>query len=85
MYSYRACCSFTPNRFKSKFTNPSFLHKFYTKRLLLLGHRRLERLDRFEVGLSIDELLDLLDLQLPIFAGDDGGDGDRFAVQFDPE
>ena len=33
----------------------------------------------------VDELVDLFDLQVPLFIGVDGGDSDRFAVNFGPE
>lgn len=36
------------------------------------------------MAFRVDELLDLLDLQVPVFVGDDGGDGDRLTVQFHP-
>jgi len=37
------------------------------------------------MSFRVDEFFDPFDLQDPLSVGDDGGDDDRFTVQFNPE
>jgi len=56
-----------------------------TGTLLLLGFCRRDRLsDTAEVGFGVGKLLDLLDLQAPVFVGNDVPDEDRFAAHLNP-
>ena len=61
----------------SKYTAPLLLD---TRRTLLpLSSRRRDRLNKVEFSFGVRELLDLFDLQAPIFVGDDVYDVDRLA------
>jgi hypothetical protein len=52
--------------------------------LLLLSSRRCERLNIVEFGFGVRELLELFELQAPVFVGDDVYDEDRFAEIINP-
>ena len=47
--------------------------------LLLLGRCRTHCLNKVKMAFGVGELLNLLDLQAPVFVGDDMVDEDRFA------
>ena len=67
----------------SKYTAPLLLD---TRRTLLpLSFRRRDRLNKVEFSFGVRELLDLFDLQAPIFVGDDIRDEYRFADSLNPE
>ena len=44
-----------------------------------------DRLHGVEIGYGVDELVDLLDLQVSVFVGNDLCNGERFVVQINPE
>ena len=56
--------------------NLFIIHSFAViqRTLLLFGFECRERLDNVEVGFRVGELFELLDLQTPIFVGDDLSD-----------
>ena len=59
------------------------LHRGYEELLLLLGKFcRSERLHVVGTGRGVGELLDFLDLQVPVGVSDDVIDGDRFVGRF---
>jgi hypothetical protein len=53
--------------------------------LLLFSPCRRDRFNKIEFGFGVRELLDLFDLQAPIFVGNDVCDEDRFVVHLDPD
>ena len=53
--------------------------------LPLLGCRRSECLHKVDMGFGVGELLSVLNLQAPVFVGNDVFDEDRFASRFNPE
>jgi len=52
--------------------------------LPLLGFRRLNRLNKVEMGFRVGEIFDMFDLEAPIFVGVDVSYSDRFAGQIHP-
>ena len=46
---------------------------------------RFDSLHGVEIGYGVDELIDLLDLQVSVFVGNDLCNGERFVVQINPE
>ena len=58
----------------------TFRHQAHEGTLLLLGFCRRNCLSKAEMCFRVGEFLDLLDLQVPVFVGNDVSDEDRFAV-----
>jgi hypothetical protein len=55
-----------------------------TRRALLTRSRRCDRLNVVEFGFGIREVLELFELQAPVFVGDDVYDEHRFTVILNP-
>ena len=53
--------------------------------LLLFSPCRRDRFNKVEFGFGVRELLDLFDLQAPVFVSNDVCDEDRFMVHLDPD
>jgi hypothetical protein len=53
--------------------------------LLILDPRRCDCLSKVEFGFGVRELLELFDLQAPVFVGHDVCDEDRFADPLNPD
>jgi hypothetical protein len=74
-YSEGECTSFT-------FRTSSFT---IIRTLLLLSSRRRDRLNEVEFGFGVRKLLRPLDLQTPVFVGNEMCDEDRFAGSLNPD
>jgi len=98
MYTYADLTVVLPSRLEMIFRARTNLLVYHTRPrklrtpppgtpriLLLLGSCRRDRLGEVKVGLGVCELLDLLDLQVPVLIGNYVPDENRFTIHLNPD